>query len=145
MSSKTKIIVLHMKEIIYTGIFLLFLVILGVLMFFMFGPGKSMSASSEASGLYTPGVYRTSVSLNNNTFDVEVTVDADRIQSIHLANLSESTAAMFPLVEPALDSLCSQIYSTQSLENLEYPSDQKYTSLLLIQAIESALKKARPE
>lgn len=30
MSSKTKIVVLHMKEVIYTGIFLLLLVILGV-------------------------------------------------------------------------------------------------------------------
>ena len=36
MSSKTKIIVLHMKEVIYTCIFLLLLVILGVLVFFMF-------------------------------------------------------------------------------------------------------------
>ena len=41
MSSKTKIIVLHMKEVIYTCIFLLLLIILGVLVFFMFGPGKA--------------------------------------------------------------------------------------------------------
>ena len=41
MSSKTKIIVLHMKEVIYTGIFLLLLVIFGVVMLLMFGPGKS--------------------------------------------------------------------------------------------------------
>ena len=39
MSSKTKIVVLHMKEVIYTGIFLLLLVILGVVMFLMFGSG----------------------------------------------------------------------------------------------------------
>ena len=41
MSSKTKIVVLHMKEVIYTGIFLLLLVILGVVMFLMFGSGKN--------------------------------------------------------------------------------------------------------
>lgn len=145
MSSKTKIVVLHMKEIIYTGIFLLFLVILGVLMFFMFGPGKSMTASSDSPDLYIPGIYRTSINLNNNTFDVEVTVDADHIQSIQLTNLSETTAAMFPLVEPALDSLASQIYSSQSLENLTYSKDQQYTSMMLINAIESALEKARTE
>lgn len=145
MSSKTKIIVLHMKEIIYTGIFLLFLAILGVLMFFMFGPGKSMTASTDTADLYIPGVYRTSVNLNSNTFDVEVTVGTDRIQSVRLCNLSETTAAMFPLVEPALDSLASQIYSTQSLKNLQYSSDQKYTSMMLISAIESALEKARTE
>ena len=64
MSSKTKIVVLHMKEVIYTGIFLLLLVILGVVMFLMFGSGKSKTASSDAVSKYTPGIYRTSIRLN---------------------------------------------------------------------------------
>ena len=63
MSSKTKIVVLHMKEVIYTGIFLLLLVILGVVMFLMFGSGKSKTASSDAVSKYTPGIYRTSIRL----------------------------------------------------------------------------------
>ena len=142
MSSKTKIVVLHMKEVIYTAIFLVLLIILGILVFFMFGSGKSSQVSSLGTSRYTPGIYRSSLSLNNNTFDVEVTVDADRISSIHLTNLSETTAAMFPLIEPALDSLASQIYSSQSLENLDYPSDQKYTSAMLIEAIRKAVEKA---
>nr|WP_296041176.1 hypothetical protein [uncultured Blautia sp.] len=142
MSSKTKIVVLHMKEVIYTAIFLVLLIILGILVFFMFGSGKSSQVSSMDTSRYTPGIYRSSLSLNNNTFDVEVTVDADRISSIHLTNLSETTAAMFPLIEPALDSLASQIYSSQSLENLDYPSDQKYTSAMLIEAIRKAVEKA---
>lgn len=142
MSSKTKIVVLHMKEVIYTGIFLLLLIILGVVVFLMFGSGKSETASSDAVSKYTPGIYRTSIHLNNNTFDVEVTVDQDQIKSIHLANLSESTSAMFPLVEPVLDSLSSQIYSSQSLDDLEYSSDQKYTALMLIHAINDAVSKA---
>ena len=142
MSSKTKIVVLHMKEVIYTGIFLLLLMILGVVMFLMFGSGKSKTASSDAVSKYTPGIYRTSIRLNDNTFDVEVTVDQDQIKSIHLANLSESTSAMFPLVEPVLNSLSSQIYTAQSLDSLEYPSDQKYTSVMLINAIRKAVEKA---
>ena len=142
MSSKTKIVVLHMKEVIYTAIFLVLLIILGILVFFMFGSGKSSQVSSMGTSRYTPGIYRSSLSLNNNTFDVEVTVDADRISSIHLTNLSETTAPMFPLIEPALDSLASQIYSSQSLENLDYPSDQKYTSAMLIEAIRKAVEKA---
>ena len=142
MSSKTKIVVLHMKEVIYTGIFLLLLVILGVVMFLMFSSGKSETASTDAVSKYTPGIYRTSIRLNNNTFDVEVTVDQEQIKSIHLANLSESTSAMFPLVEPVLDSLASQIYSSQSLDDLSYSSDQKYTALMLIHAIDEAVAKA---
>lgn len=142
MSSKTKIIVLHMKEVIYTAIFLLLAIILGIVLFFMFGPGKSPRHADDHAHKYTPGVYNSSISLSSNTFDVEVTVDADKITSIRLVNLSESTAAMFPLMAPALESLASQIYSTQSLENLQYSSDQKYTSMMLLNAIEDAIKKA---
>ena len=141
MSSKTKIIVLHMKEVIYTVIFLILAVILGILVFFMFGPGKAMTASSEIHK-YKPGIYTSSIELNNNTFDVEVTVDADRISSIRLVNLSESTAAIFPLMEPALEFIAGQIYTSQSLEDISYPDDQKYTSIMLLRSIEDALKKA---
>ena len=153
MSAKTKIIVLHMKEVIYTGIFLLLAVILAIVLFFMFGSGQKKSDSADAKSLYKPGIYTSSIDLNENTFDLEVTVDSDRVTSIRLVNLSESTtamfplvkpstAAMFPLMEPALESLASQIYTSQSLENIQYSEDQKYTSMILLNAIETALKKA---
>ena len=137
MSSKTRIIVLHMKEVVYTIAFLILAVLLGILIYFMFGPGKSQTTSAAGEGLYTPGVYRSS-----HTFDVEVTVDQNNIQSIELVNLSESTTAMFPLVKPSLESLASQIVDSQSLDDLKYSTDRKYTSQLLISAIEDALKKA---
>lgn len=118
------------------------LLALAIVLFFMFGPGQKKSASADAKSLYKPGIYTSSIDLNENTFDLEVTVDSDRITSIRLVNLSESTAAMFPLMEPALESLASQIYTSQSLENIQYSEDQKYTSMILLNAIETALKKA---
>ncbi|MBQ8857354.1 MAG: hypothetical protein IJ024_04325 [Lachnospiraceae bacterium] len=41
MSSKTKILVIHMKELIYTGIFLLLGIVLLVLLISMFAPDNS--------------------------------------------------------------------------------------------------------
>ena len=131
-----------MKEVIYTGIFLLLAVILAIVLFFMFGPGQKKSASADAKSLYKPGIYTSSIDLNENTFDLEVTVDSDRVTSIRLVNLSESTTAMFPLVKPSLESLANQIVDSQSLDNLKYSTDRKYTSELLLNAIEDALKKA---
>ena len=107
MSSKTRIIVLHMKEIIYTAIFLALAVVLAVILFFMFGPGKAADTKVQEKSLYKPGVYTSSITLNDNSFDVEVTVNADRIKSIRLVNLSETTKASYPLMEPVLDSLAS--------------------------------------
>lgn len=111
MSSKTRIIVLHMKEIIYTAVFLALAVVLAVVLFFMFGPGKNASHTDSEKSRYKPGVYTSSITLNENTFDVEVTVNADRIKAIRLVNLNETTKASYPLMEPVLDSLASQILS----------------------------------
>ena len=61
MSAKTKIIVLHMKEVIDTGIFLLLAVILAIVLFFMFGSGQKKSASADAKSLYKPGIYTSSI------------------------------------------------------------------------------------
>ncbi|MBQ5674973.1 MAG: hypothetical protein IIV45_07830 [Lachnospiraceae bacterium] len=44
MSSKTKIVVFHMKELIYTGIFILLGAILLILLISMFTPEKENSA-----------------------------------------------------------------------------------------------------
>lgn len=43
MSSKTKIVVVHMKELIYTGIFLLLGIVLLLLLISMFTPKESGS------------------------------------------------------------------------------------------------------
>lgn len=142
MSAKTKIIVLHMKEVIYTGIFLLLAVILAIVLFFMFGPGQKKSASADAKSLYKPGIYTSSIDLNENTFDLEVTVDSDRVTSIRLVNLSESIRSHVSSHGTGSGTLASQIYTSQSLENIQYSEDQKYTSMILLNAIETALKKA---
>ena len=148
MSSKTKIVVLHMKEVIYTAIFLVLAILLIVLLFTMFGTKKKSGDAADAGAsevLYVPGVYTSTIELNGQTFDVEVTVDENHINSIALNNLSETATAMYPLMEPTLESLASQIYTTQSTENISFGDDNKYTSQLLLQAIDAALDKAKAE
>ena len=68
-----------------------------------------------------------------------------RRRSISLNNLSETTAAMYPLMEPALDSIASQIYVNQTTEGLIYGEDDRYTSELLVSAINQALEQAKNE
>lgn len=153
MSSKTKIIVLHMKEVVYTAVFLALAIILLVVFLIMFGSGKNDSAkktSAETSisaenARYIPGIYTSTISLGDQTFDVQVNVEQDRITSISLNNLSETTAAMYPLMEPALDSIASQIYVNQTTEGLIYGEDDRYTSELLVSAINQALEQAKNE
>ncbi|MCI8948618.1 MAG: hypothetical protein HFG49_01075 [Lachnospiraceae bacterium] len=144
MSAKTKIVVLRMKEIIYTAIFIGLAILLIALFLIMFRRDKEsvQPESSSAEASYTPGVYSSSISLGNGQVNVEVTVDANHINSITLKPLSDSVAAMYPLVEPAMQSLTEQILKNQSLDAVSYQSEQKYTSAMLLKAIQSALDKA---
>ena len=144
MSAKTKIVVLRMKELIYTAIFIGLVVLLIMLFLFMFRPGKDETSpsASAAAACYNPGIYSASIVLGSQHVNVEVSVDADRITSVALVPLSDSVAAMYPLMQPAMDTLAAQIVEKQSLEGLEYPSGSQYTSMALVNAIETALSKA---
>ncbi len=149
MSSKTKIVVLHLKELIYTGIFIVLGILFIVLLVIMFLPGdkeKSPASSSDETDAvetsYIPGIYTTSLVLSDHTIDVEVVVDEDYISSIRLHNLDEAVATMYPLIQPAFESLTTQIYENQSLENITYSDENKYTSLVLLDAIQTSLDKA---
>ncbi len=149
MSSKTKIVVLHMKELIYTGIFAVLGILFIILLIIMFLPDGKKAKEPEtdpdpeaAETSYIPGVYTTSLILSDHTIDVEVVVDTDYISSIRLVNLDEAVTTMYPLIQPAFDSLVAQIYEKQSLEGITYADENKYTSLVLLDAVRTSLEKA---
>lgn len=143
MSSKTKIIVLHMKEIIYTAIFAALGILLIILLVIMFRPdGKKKQADAGAQKQYTPGTYTSTLTLNNTTLEVEVSVDESRINSIRFSNLDESITTMFPLIQPAIEDISEQIYETQSLEDIKLSEQTPYTSQVILDTIAETVEKA---
>ncbi len=143
MSAKTKIWVFHMKELIYTAIFIVLGIVFLLLLVFMFtGSKKTEEAAAEPPTKYTAGVYTASMTLGGNPVEIAVTVDEDYISSIDFRQLDETVSAMYPLMEPSLEALSEQILATQSLDGISYSEDSQYTSLMLMDAIETALSKA---
>lgn len=140
MSSKTKIVVLHMKEIVYTAIFAVLAIVLVTLLIFMFRP-KHQETSADVKK-YVPGIYTSTVTLNNTALEVEVTVDESHINSIRFSNLDEAVTTMYPLIQPTIENIAEQVYDKQSLDNLEYSSEYPYTSQIIAKAIDTALEKA---
>ena len=140
MSAKTKIVVLHMKEMIYTVIFAGLGILLILLLIFMFLP-KQKEKTAETMN-YVAGVYTSTIQFNDSTIDVQVIVDEERIKSVSLVNLDETVATMYPLMEPAVENLAQQIVAKQSVENISYSEDNQYTSMVILNAVSDALKKA---
>lgn len=144
MKSKTKIVVLHLKELIYTGIFAVLGILFIILLIIMFLPDKKEASRTGATPAvtYVPGIYTTSLLLNDNVLDIQVTVDEYRINDVSIVNLDEAVATMFPLIEPAFETLSMQICEQQSTDNITYSNDNKYTSMVLLNAIKASLEKA---
>ena len=148
MSSKTKIVVLHVKELIYTGIFAALGILFIVLLSIMFLPEDEKKETSSTltqttSNTYVPGVYTTSLILNDNVVEIEVTVDEHNINSIRLVNLDEAVATMYPLIQPSFEELADQIIHNQGIDGITYPDESKYTSMVLLDAITNSLEKAQ--
>ena len=143
MQSTPKILVLKMRELIYTGIFLFLAIVLIVLLILMFRsektPEKQTPISTER---YTAGVYSSPVTLGDTVVDVTVTVDPNRIKAISLNHLSETTSTMYPLIGPAVEELEAQILEKQSTKDITWEATGKYTASILLHAIEKALDRA---
>lgn len=130
-----------MKELIYTGLFILLGVLFIILLVIMFNP-KGEKASKDSSTAYIPGVYTTSLILQGSAVDLEVVVNESQITSIRFINMEESVPTLYPLMEPALDDLAQQIYESQDLSTVKYNNENRYTSLMLLEAISNTLEKA---
>ena len=155
MSSKTKIVVLHMKELVFT----LIAAALGILLicFLLFlvssdtGTGGDdtpaappLDTGNPVSSLYIPGLYTTELVLNDRSVNIEVTLAENEITAIELTGLDEDIATMYPLLEPTFASIKDQVLLTQSPEDISYEPTSKYTSLVILESIKNSIEKAQP-
>lgn len=165
MSSKTKIVVLRSKELVYALVLAVISVLIIMTAVSLFAPQKEnaqkrenttesseaetesvapQSAGNASATRYIPGIYSSEIRLGSTNAELQITVDAQHINSITLANLDESISTLYPLMQPTLDEIASKIIENQSLEGISCKGENRYTSMLLLQAIRSTLDKAAP-
>lgn len=166
MNRQTKILVIHMKELIIGLIVAAALIIITIFAIACFGgkqagstnesgktSGKSSVGVSEThpgnsssvpkSNTYTPGIYTSSISVNGTPVEIQVTVDESNINAIELKNLSESITTMYPMIQTSFDELSEQVIKNGSTDNISYEADNKYTSTVLLNGIKQALDKCK--
>lgn len=149
MSSQTKIVILRMKTIIYTVIIIVLILFVITMAWFMFGSKEAKNdqtkseSKSQSITTYIPGRYTATLTVNATPIDIVVTVNENEISNIEFYNLSESITTSYPLMQPALKKLTTQILTSQSTQNITYDEQMKYTQQALTETINRALKKAR--
>ncbi len=145
--SKTKIVVVKMKELIFTIVLVcLGILILLLLMMFLFSKDDKSPAEptqTEETALYHAGVYTSVLTLNDTSLNLEVVCDMNHINSVRLVNLDESVTTMYPLLHPALEELELQLSNDVPFDELQLTESSKYTQTLLLEVIEHTLEKAK--
>ena len=97
----------------------------------------------DSSQLYVPGIYTGVLQLGSSVVELQLTVDKNHINSINFTNIDDAVATMYPLMQPTLSELSSAIIENQSLDNVTYAEESRYTSMLLLNTISDLLEKAR--
>lgn len=143
MKSKTHIIILHMKEIIYTIIFAILAILLVILLIYMFSRKKTEDTMALIPE-YAPGVYTASINLGDTSVGVEVTVTEHGLSDAGLCEIDEATSLSYPLLETCMNDISKQIKKNVPLNKISYSSSNQYTVSLLLEAINRALSQAAP-
>ncbi|MCD8131620.1 MAG: hypothetical protein LUE16_10170 [Lachnospiraceae bacterium] len=158
MNKKTRIVVLHMKEVIYTGIFIFLGIVLIVLLAMMFWPGRETGTDdsssrqeqtetaeepAEEAAAYLPGIYTASLELNGSTMEMQIIIESDGISNVSFTYMDDAIQTMYPLFEPVLENIASQLREGTALEDVTYEDSQKYTATVLLNALEEVLESAR--
>ena len=143
MAKSPKFMVFHLRELIYTLVFILLGIILIISLVIMFYNRGNKQEKEENTGVYEPGVYTSCVTHNGNPMDVKVTLDDNHINSITVDNVSNTITTMYPLVEPAFNDIANQIVTNQSLENIKFDDNSKYTYTILYNAIQDTIEKGK--
>lgn len=143
MGKNPKFMVFHLRELIYTVVFILLGIILVISLILMFcNKGQEKKNEETSSGKYEAGVYTSCITLNGNPMDVTITLDSNHINSITVDNISDTITTMYPLVQPAFEDIAKQIVANQSLDNIKFEEGSQYTYTILYDAICDTIKDA---
>jgi len=151
--SKPKFVVFKLKELLLTVALVIFGVAIVLLVIALVSvdtestpnlmQSSSLGESEETSApLYYPGVYTTTMQMNDTTIHLELVCDENHINSVRLINLDEAVETMYPLLTPALEDLELQLSLDVPVEELKFTEGSTYTQTLLVEAISQTLEKA---
>lgn len=128
--SKTKIVVLRMKEVVYTAVFVGIGVLLLIVLFFMFGRQNSPKSESTQStinnesstykndAIYRAGIYESQFVIGEKTINLEVALDEEQVKSVKVKNLDESVETMYPLMKSAVKDVSKQLSAGVSIDEV---------------------------
>lgn len=142
MNNNPKIMVIGIKQLIYTAIFIILGIILLLILVFAFTGKKEETDDVSGDNHYLSGTYTSALTVGSIPMEVSVKVDSDKIIDLNLSSVGESVEAIYPIISNSFESIKNQVISSGKVENIHLNEQNQYTYDFLIKAINDALKKA---
>jgi len=141
--SRTRIVILQMREIIYTAVFVGLGILLLIILFFMFWPdGKDENKEQADNGktaVYEAGVYSKQMTVGDSVINLQVVLDDEQVKSVEMINLDDTVSAMYPLMKPSVESISNQLASGVSLDEVVLSDEGQYTEKMILNEVDSVL------
>lgn len=143
--SRTRIVILQMRELIYTAIFVGLGIILLILLFIMFWPGKggkeeAASVSNQTEQKYEAGVYTKEIQIGDAAVNIQLSLDEDNVKAVELVNLDESVATMYPLMEPTVEKISKQLAAGKTVDEIVVSEESQYTEKIIVEAVSTMMQ-----
>lgn len=146
--SGTRIIVLQLRRLIYTAIFVGLGIIAVIVLAIMFTSGKfdkrdSASVPSQSEQKYQAGVYTKEVQIGDAAVNIQLSLDEDNVKSVTLVNLDESVETMYPLMQPTVEKISEQLSAGKSLEEIVISEESRYTEKIILEAVSAMMEEQK--
>ncbi|MDY3854872.1 MAG: hypothetical protein SO170_07965 [Butyribacter sp.] len=140
--SKTRIVILQARQLIFTAIFVAIGIILLVVLCAMFLPGESSkgdSLSNQTEKKYEAGIYTQELKVGDTTLNLQLSLDENCVKSVELVHLDESVETMYPLMEPTVEKISNQLAAGKSVDEIVVSEESQYTEKVIVGAISEML------
>ena len=133
--SKTKFMVIKFRELLKTAAFAILGVVIIIALIYFLVPKGNKTAS------YTPGTYTSKISFDNETINVEVSVNASKIKSVKLIYDGDTVPVFYPLFESVAEDIGKEIVKKQTFE-VSVPREAPVTGQLILDAVKNSVTMA---
>ena len=113
---KTRFMVIKFKELVKTAIFAILGTILIIAIIYFLIPHNS-----DDKSVYVPGVYTSKIGVNDDSLNIELTVDESQIKSVKLIHTSETIPVFYPLFESTAEYIGNEVVKLQDVSKVTVP------------------------
>lgn len=144
--SGTRIVVLQLRKLIYTAIFVGIGIIALIFLIIMLSSDKggkerkSASVTEEMEHKYEAGVYTKEIQIGDATVNLQLSLDENNVKSIELVNLDESVETMYPLMQPTVEKISKQLAAGRGMEEIVISKESQYTEKIIVETVSKMME-----